>query len=319
MDTKIGEGQFGEVWKGHLKTKKGDKVESTIVAVKVMKVNTSTQHQLEMFHQEARLMRMYDHRNVVKLHGMVYSEDNVMVVMELVSGGGLNTYLKQKKLMPLIKASFCYDIAAGLAYLHSKNCMHRDVAARNCLVTTDGRMIKLSDFGLAAHGSRLKLPSTERVPIRWQAPEVLFYHVYLRESDVWSYGMLMSEIYNDGKVPFHDKSVAEIRAKSITVGSRIGHKPPIKHIIVATTKAVVNHQKVPPKIVDEVEAGRAVGSQQLKPFVPAVRTANTPSESLKTAHGEGDRPRQAQSTNIAAQPRHTQHGKQDEKKDALQH
>ncbi|KAK6016855.1 hypothetical protein OSTOST_17657, partial [Ostertagia ostertagi] len=46
-----------------------------------------------------------------------------------------------------------------------------------------------------------------------QAPEVLFYHVYLRESDVWSYGMLMSEIYNDGKVPFHDKSVAEIRSK----------------------------------------------------------------------------------------------------------
>ncbi|KAK6031545.1 hypothetical protein OSTOST_02306, partial [Ostertagia ostertagi] len=214
-----------------------------------MKVNTNTQHQLEMFHQEARLMRMYDHRgqtpvsqiettaarihaklqqygqkkvycklylhsrNVVKLHGMVYSEDDVMVVMELVSGGGLNTYLKQKKLMPLIKASFCYDIAAGLAYLHSKNCMHRDVAARNCLVTTDGRMIKLSDFGLAAHGSRIKLPSTERVPIRWQAPEVLFYHVYLRESDVWSYGMLMSEIYNDGKVPFHDKSVAEIRSK----------------------------------------------------------------------------------------------------------
>ncbi|KAK6014495.1 hypothetical protein OSTOST_20120 [Ostertagia ostertagi] len=98
-----------------------------------MKVNTNTQHQLEMFHQEARLMRMYDHRNVVKLHGMVYSEDDVMVVMELVSGGGLNT----------------------------------DVAARNCLVTTDGRMIKLSDFGLAAHGSRIKLPSTERVPIRW--------------------------------------------------------------------------------------------------------------------------------------------------------
>ncbi|VDO77207.1 unnamed protein product [Haemonchus placei] len=210
MDTKIGEGHFGEVWKGQLKTRIG---ESIVVAVKVMKVNSNTQHQLEMFHQEARLMRMYDHRNVVKLHGLVFSEDDVMVVMELVSGGSLNHYLKQHKLMPLTKASFCYDIAAGLAYLHARNCMHRDVAARNCLVATDGRLVKLSDFGLAAHGSRIKLSTTEKVPIRWQAPEVLFYYTYMRESDVWSYGMLMSEIYNDGKVPFHDKTIAEVRAR----------------------------------------------------------------------------------------------------------
>ncbi|XGW12108.1 hypothetical protein V3C99_013077 [Haemonchus contortus] len=210
MDTKIGEGHFGEVWKGRLKTRIG---ESIVVAVKVMKVNSNTQHQLEMFHQEARLMRMYDHRNVVKLHGLVFSEDDVMVVMELVSGGSLNHYLKQHKLMPLTKASFCYDIAAGLAYLHARNCMHRDVAARNCLVATDGRLVKLSDFGLAAHGSRIKLSTTEKVPIRWQAPEVLFYYTYMRESDVWSYGMLMSEIYNDGKVPFHDKTIAEVRAR----------------------------------------------------------------------------------------------------------
>ncbi|KAK5980180.1 hypothetical protein GCK32_007508 [Trichostrongylus colubriformis] len=94
-------------------------------APKQMKVNANTQQQLEMLHQEARLMRMYDHRNVVKLHGLVFNDDDVMVVMELISGGGLDNYLKQKKLMPLMKASFCYDIAAGLAYLHSMNCMHR--------------------------------------------------------------------------------------------------------------------------------------------------------------------------------------------------
>ncbi|KAK5970704.1 Tyrosine-protein kinase Fer [Trichostrongylus colubriformis] len=91
--------------------------------------------------------------------------------------------------------------------------LRRDVAARNCLVTSDERMVKLSDFGLAAHGSRIKLSATEKVPIRWQAPEVLFYHIYMRESDVWSYGMLMSEIYNDGKVPFHDKTVSEVRSR----------------------------------------------------------------------------------------------------------
>ncbi|RCN48136.1 protein tyrosine kinase [Ancylostoma caninum] len=178
-----------------------------------MKITPSTQAQLEQLHREARLIRVYHHRNIVKLHGLVFDDRDVMVVMELVSGGPLDLYLKNNKLAPLMKASFCYDIAAGLAYLHSKNCMHREVAARNCLVESDGKAIKLSDFGLAVHGRRVMLSSTNRMPARWQAPEVLNHYLYLRESDVWSYGMLMSEIYNDGKPPFHDKTSAEIRSK----------------------------------------------------------------------------------------------------------
>ncbi|VDL73891.1 unnamed protein product [Nippostrongylus brasiliensis] len=115
--------------------------------------------------------------------------------------------------MPLIKASFCYDVSAGLAYLHSRNCMHRDIAARNCMVSKDGKLVKLLNFEMAAHGRHLKLDSSDKVPVRWQAPEVLFSQIYLRESDVWSYGMLTSEIFNDGKVPFHDKTPAEILSK----------------------------------------------------------------------------------------------------------
>ncbi|KJH51430.1 hypothetical protein DICVIV_02444 [Dictyocaulus viviparus] len=58
METKIGEGEYGQVWKGKLKTKNGG---HTNVAVKIMKVNANTQEQLQMFHQEARLMRVYNH------------------------------------------------------------------------------------------------------------------------------------------------------------------------------------------------------------------------------------------------------------------
>ncbi|KAK6044199.1 hypothetical protein COOONC_18295 [Cooperia oncophora] len=255
-----------------------------------MKVNSNTHQQLEMLHQEARLMRMYDHRNLVKLHGLVFSESDVMVVMELVSGGGLNTYLKQKKLMPLMKASFCYDIAAALAYLHANNCMHRnhfrndcvllqfkqtlielhvrnkdvlyDMTRRleNCLFTTDGRwMIKLFRFGLAVHGSRIKLSSTEKVPIRWQAPEVFFYHMYLRESDVWSYGMLMSEIYNDGNVPFHDKPLAEIRSKICDPKFRPSVPPLPNYPIIP---------KVSHSIPGTVESSRALRAFALQMWAP---------------------------------------------------
>ncbi|VDM60194.1 unnamed protein product [Angiostrongylus costaricensis] len=168
------------------------------------------QFTVNTFHQDS------SYSKVIKLH----LSEKLPIFGEIILKNGA-----PKQLTPLVKTSFCYDIAAGLAYLHSNNCMHRDVAARNCLVTSDNRMVKLSDFGLAAHGRRAKLTQFDKVPIRWlvsnmfgyqssrQAPEVLRYHIYVRESDVWSYGMLMSEIYNDGKVPFHGKSIAEIRKK----------------------------------------------------------------------------------------------------------
>ncbi|KAJ1351564.1 hypothetical protein KIN20_007638, partial [Parelaphostrongylus tenuis] len=68
---------------------------------------------------------------------------------------------------------------------------------------------------MAAHGRRIKLTQRDKVPIRWQAPEVLLQFIYLRESDVWSYGMLMSEIYNDGKKPFHGIPNAQIRKNTV--------------------------------------------------------------------------------------------------------
>ncbi|VDL81164.1 unnamed protein product [Nippostrongylus brasiliensis] len=136
-----------------------------------MKVEEQRKQLCNVFYEEARLLRMYKQRNLVRLYGLVSSGSEMLVVMELFNGEGLNIYLKERKVMPLIKASFCYDVSAGLAYLHSRNCMHR------------------------------------------QAPEVLFSQIYLRESDVWSYGMLTSEVFNDGKVPFHDKTPAEILSK----------------------------------------------------------------------------------------------------------
>ncbi|WKX95814.1 hypothetical protein Q1695_012342 [Nippostrongylus brasiliensis] len=214
-EKKLGQGQYGEVWKGKLRIKKGEKRSFKEIAavIKIMKVEEQRKQLCNVFYEEARLLRMYKQRNLVRLYGLVSSGSEMLVVMELFTGEGLNVYLKERKVMPLIKASFCYDVSAGLAYLHSRNCMHRDIAARNCMVSKDGKLVKLLNFEMASHGRRLKLDSSDKVPVRWQAPEVLFSQIYLRESDVWSYGMLTSEIFNDGKVPFHDKTPAEILSK----------------------------------------------------------------------------------------------------------
>ncbi|KIH60107.1 hypothetical protein ANCDUO_09648, partial [Ancylostoma duodenale] len=96
IEEKIHEGTYGEIWKGKLKMEKDDMF-GTTVAVKIMRVTPGTQAQLETLHKEARLMRVYNHRNLVKLHGLVFDDRDVMLIMELVSGRPLNLYLTNNK------------------------------------------------------------------------------------------------------------------------------------------------------------------------------------------------------------------------------
>lgn len=88
------------------------------------------------FLQEGRILKQYDHPNIVKLIGICVQKQPIMIVMELVPGGSLLTFLRnnasslvQKQLLKM-----CRDAAAGMQYLESRNCIHRDLAARNCLI-----------------------------------------------------------------------------------------------------------------------------------------------------------------------------------------
>uniref|UniRef100_A0A4W5RL82 receptor protein-tyrosine kinase n=1 Tax=Hucho hucho TaxID=62062 RepID=A0A4W5RL82_9TELE len=85
-----------------------------------------------------------------------------------------------------------YQVAQGMDFLASKNCIHRDVAARNVLLT-DGRVAKICDFGLARdieNDSNYVVKGNARLPVKWMAPESIFDCVYTVQSDVWSYGIL---------------------------------------------------------------------------------------------------------------------------------
>ncbi|MCP9257397.1 Tyrosine-protein kinase [Dirofilaria immitis] len=77
------------------------------------------------------------------------------------------------------------DAASGLAYLHSQNILHRDIASRNCLYTGD--TVKLSDFGMSVYGPQHKLSPTDKAPIRWLAPEVFRTLTYSFHSDIWAF------------------------------------------------------------------------------------------------------------------------------------
>ncbi|KHJ96879.1 hypothetical protein OESDEN_03150 [Oesophagostomum dentatum] len=159
----LGEGAFGEVRAGTLKLKSGRVVE---VAIKVVSValqfftnmgeysknsfiillflqtkgcSDIGKAKIKEMMKEARLMRNFRHRNVVRIYGVAVDEQPLYIILELVTGGALNTFLKENagKVAVKEKLDMCLGAALGVEYLHMNQCMHRDLAARNCLITHD--------------------------------------------------------------------------------------------------------------------------------------------------------------------------------------
>ncbi|XP_026160506.1 mast/stem cell growth factor receptor kita isoform X2 [Mastacembelus armatus] len=119
--------------------------------------------------------------------------------------------------------SFSYQVSKGMEFLASKNCIHRDLAARNILVT-QGRVAKICDFGLARDittDSNYVVKGNARLPVKWMSPESIFECVYTFESDVWSYGILLWEIFSLGNSPYPGMPVDAKFYKLIKEGYRM--------------------------------------------------------------------------------------------------
>ncbi|XP_078037957.1 tyrosine-protein kinase Fer isoform X2 [Augochlora pura] len=212
---KIGRGNFGDVYKAQLKSCK------TEVAVKTCKV-TLPDEQKRKFLQEGRILKQYDHPNVVKLIGICVQKQPIMIVMELVPGGSLLTYLRKSSgsITQQEQLRMCKDAAAGMRYLESKYCIHRDLAARNCLVGYES-IVKISDFGMSREEEEyIVSDGMKQIPIKWTAPEALNFGKYTSLCDVWSYGVLMWEIFSKGGNPYSGMSNAQAREK-IDAGYRM--------------------------------------------------------------------------------------------------
>ncbi|XP_044263147.1 tyrosine-protein kinase Fer isoform X1 [Tribolium madens] len=204
---KIGRGNFGDVYRAQLKNS------NDVVAVKTCRVTLPEDHK-KKFLQEGRILKQYDHPNIVKLIGICVQKQPIMIVMELVPGGSLLTFLRKKTALTdaqLMK--MCLDAAAGMRYLESKNCIHRDLAARNCLVGYNN-VVKISDFGMSREEEEyIVSDGMKQIPIKWTAPEALNFGKYTSLCDVWSYGILCWEIFSHGGTPYSGMSNSKAREK----------------------------------------------------------------------------------------------------------
>ena len=148
-------------------------------------------------------MAQFDHANVVKLVGVVTVGAPLLVVMEFCSIGSLDAYLRVIDTTDKKKVQIAVDCATGMAYLASRKFIHRDLAARNIFLDSDARA-KIGDFGMSreAVGRDYYLSKGGQLPIRWTAPECLEEHKFSEQSDVWSFGILLYELWTRAELPY---------------------------------------------------------------------------------------------------------------------
>ncbi|KAF4528011.1 hypothetical protein B566_EDAN002194 [Ephemera danica] len=196
----IGEGQFGDVHKGVFRGRDGTAVP---VAVKTCKADADLAT-AEKFLEEAYIMQQFDHPHIIRLIG-VCSVSPIWLVMELARLGEMRAYLLSNKsrldLSTLLLYTF--QLSTALSYLESKKFVHRDIAARNVLVSSH-HCVKLADFGLSrwVEDQSYYKASKGKLPIKWMAPESINFRRFTTASDVWMFGVCMWEILMLGVKPF---------------------------------------------------------------------------------------------------------------------
>ncbi|KAF3698074.1 Tyrosine-protein kinase Tec [Channa argus] len=209
----LGSGQFGLVRLGKWRAQHK-------VAIKAIREGAMYE---EDFIEEAKVMMRLSHPKLVQLYGVCTQHEPIYIVTEFMENGCLLNFLRQRRgnfsLGSLL--SICLDISEGMEHLEANGFIHRDLAARNCLVN-ESLVVKVSDFGMARYvlDNQYTSSSGAKFPVKWSPPEVFNFCKYSSKSDVWSYGVLMWEVFTEGRMPFEQNPNHEV-VTLVTQGHRL--------------------------------------------------------------------------------------------------
>ncbi|XP_046873452.1 tyrosine-protein kinase TXK [Hypomesus transpacificus] len=209
----LGSGQFGVVRLGKWRAQHK-------VAIKAIREGAMLE---EDFIEEAKVMMRMSHPRLVQLYGVSLRQRPLCIVTEFLANGCLLNFLRQgggaKEGAELL--AMCLDVCEAMKYLEDHKLIHRDLAARNCLVSEKNE-VKVSDFGMTRYvlDNQYTSSTGSRFPVKWSPPEVLHFNKYSSKSDVWSFGVVMWEVFTQGRTPYEGRTNPEV-VEDITRGLRL--------------------------------------------------------------------------------------------------
>ncbi|XP_014192765.1 ALK tyrosine kinase receptor [Haplochromis burtoni] len=227
----LGHGAFGEVYEGLAVGIPGEP-SPLQVAVKTLPEVCSEQDELD-FLMEALIISKFNHQNIVRCIGVSLQAMPRFILLELMAGGDLKTFLRETRprldqpssLTMVDLLNVARDIAKGCQYLEENQFIHRDIAARNCLLTCKGpgRVAKIGDFGMARdiyRASYYRKGGRAMLPVKWMPPEAFMEGIFTSKTDTWSFGVLLWEIFSLGYMPYPSRSNQEV-LEFVTNGGRM--------------------------------------------------------------------------------------------------
>ncbi|XP_035874158.1 activated CDC42 kinase 1 isoform X10 [Phyllostomus discolor] len=220
---KLGDGSFGVVRRGEWDAPSGKTVN---VAVKCLKPDVLSQPEaMDDFIREVNAMHSLDHRNLIRLYGVVLTPPMKMVT-ELAPLGSLLDRLRKHQGHFLLGtlSRYAVQVAEGMGYLESKRFIHRDLAARNLLLATRD-LVKIGDFGLMRalpqNDDHYVMQEHRKVPFAWCAPESLKTRTFSHASDTWMFGVTLWEMFTYGQEPWIGLNGSQILHKIDKEGERL--------------------------------------------------------------------------------------------------
>lgn len=216
----VGRGAFGTV---HLCHNLSDK---KLVIIKQIPVEQMNRDERQAALNEARVLSMLNHPNIIEYYANFLEDKALMIVMEYAQGGTLFEYLQQKSGTLLEEdeiVRFFAQILLAMQHVHSKQILHRDLKTQNILLDKRREVIKLGDFGISKVLTKSKAISVVGTPC-YISPELCEGKPYNQKSDIWALGCILYEL-TTLKRPFEGQTLPALILK-IMKGS---FTPPAEH------------------------------------------------------------------------------------------